>query len=118
MDKSSEIPRSLMEGSMANLDDEAFRNVAADSMAQGFIVEILLSQYLRDSPLEHRRVLADSLVTTGKRTDLFQGLTNDEATAELFSDVVVRMHGALEGIVARAMARAAAAESRGGAESQ
>jgi|tagenome__1003787_1003787.scaffolds.fasta_scaffold20728009_2 hypothetical protein len=29
-------------------DEEMFRNVAADSMAQGFIVEILLAQYLGD----------------------------------------------------------------------
>jgi hypothetical protein len=31
------------------VDDEAFRNVAADSMAQGFIVEILLKEYLKAS---------------------------------------------------------------------
>jgi hypothetical protein len=27
---------------MTNVDDEAFRNVAAESMAQGFLLEILL----------------------------------------------------------------------------
>jgi hypothetical protein len=70
-------------------------------------VEILLTQYLRTFPLEHRNEIVAALINTGSRTDQFIGLAKDEATAELFSDVVVRMHAALEGIVSRAMLRVA-----------
>jgi hypothetical protein len=87
------------------MNDEAFRNVAADSMAQGFVVEILLSQYLKQFAGDSREEVCRSLISTGQRTEHFAGLAKDEETAELFADVVVRMHAALEGLVSRAAAR-------------
>jgi pyruvate/2-oxoglutarate/acetoin dehydrogenase E1 component len=88
--------------------EEAFRNVAADSMAQGFIVEILLTRYLKQFPPADREEIAESLIKTGRRIDHFHGVAkDDEFLAELFSDVTIRMHAALEALVKRAMRRAA-----------
>jgi len=90
------------------MNDEAFRNVAADSMAQGFVVEILLTQYLKTFPAgKVRKKICDSIIQTAKRTDHYEGLIQDEHVAELFADVVVRMHRAVEALVSRAAARVA-----------
>jgi hypothetical protein len=91
------------------MNDEAFRKVAAASMAQGFVVEILLTQYLKAFPAgDSRTSICDTIIRTAQRTDHYAGLTKDEHTAELFADVVVRMHGAIEQLVSRAAARIAA----------
>jgi hypothetical protein len=96
------------------MNDEAFRNVAADSMAQGYIVEILLTQYLKTFPPQLRQSLVETLLSNGKRTDHFAGLAKDDQTAEMLSDVVVRMHNALEGLVARSVQRLLAGEAARG----
>ena len=87
-------------------EEEAFRNIAADNMALGFIVEILLAKYLKSFPPRERSVLVESIKQTGRETNHLRGVTEgDEAMSELLADVVVRMHGALDGYVARAFAR-------------
>jgi hypothetical protein len=96
---------------MANVDDEALRNVAAESMAQGFIVEILLAAYLQPLAQDRREAFATSVLTAGQRTDHLDGLAKDEAMAELLTDVTGRMQAALEGLVFRAMRRLVQAES-------
>jgi len=68
--------------------EEAFRNLAASSMAQGFVVEILLARYLREFNDEDRTKIVDSLLKTATRTDEFEGLTaGDEAMSSV--DVLV-----------------------------
>ena len=84
-------------------EEEAFRNVAADNMALGFI---LLAKHLKSFPPRERSVLVETLKKQGRETDHLQGLTRgDEAMSELLADVVVRMHEALDGYVARAFVR-------------
>jgi hypothetical protein len=96
---------------MANVDDEAFRNVAADSMAHGFVLEILLAAYLQPLAQDRREAFATSVLTAGQRTDHLDGLAKDEAMAKLLGDVTARMQVALEGLVFRAMRRLVQAES-------
>jgi hypothetical protein len=93
------------------MHDEGLRNVAADSMAQGFIVEILLTNYFKSFPPEVRDSLAKTIIAVGKKTDHFAGLIENEAEAEVFSDVVVKMHAALESLVQRSLLRLAAGEA-------
>lgn len=93
-------------------DEEMFRNVAADSMAQGFIIEILLAHYLGEMPPDDRLAIVESLTKTGKRTDHFAGLIkDDDRAAEKFADVVVKMHEALDGLIYRAVRRVVAGET-------
>ena len=94
------------------MDEEALRKLAADSMAQGFIVEILLARYFRSFEPDYREGIARDLLSSGTRTDHFVGLAQDEATAEWFSDVVVKMHDMLGGYVHRAMARIEYSDSK------
>jgi hypothetical protein len=96
---------------MTNADDEAFRTLAAESMAQGFLLEILLAAYLQPLAQDRREAFATSVLTAGQRTDQLDGLSKDEARAELLSDVTRRMQAALEGLVFRAMRRLVQAES-------
>ncbi|MGY3125055.1 hypothetical protein ACVWXQ_008992 [Bradyrhizobium sp. S3.14.4] len=62
-------------------DEEMFRNVAADSMAQGFIVEILLARYLGELLPADRIEIVETLTKQGKRTDQFAGLIKDDDKA-------------------------------------
>ena len=94
------------------MDDEALRNLAAHDMALGYVVEILLSRYLSPAG-EFREGLARSIVDNGKRYDQFFGLAKTEAEAELLSDIAVRMHGQLEELVNRALARLEASREAG-----
>lgn len=94
------------------MTDDQLRNLAADSMAQGFLVEILLTDYLRRWGGD-RFDMAQTILDVGQRTDEFAGLVEDFAEAEVFADVVVRMHEALDGYVGRALKRAEAAEKMG-----
>ena len=96
---------------MTNVDDEAFRNVAAESMAQGFLLEILLAAYLQPLAQDRREAFATSVLTAGQRTDQLDGLAKDEATAELLGDATRRMQAALEGLVFRAMRRLVQSET-------
>lgn len=59
-------------------DEEMFRNVAADSMAQGFIVEILLANYLEELLPSDRIAVVEAITEQGKRTDHFAGLIKDD----------------------------------------
>ena len=84
--------------------DEAFRNVAADSMAQGYVIQILLSHFIKQ--FDHsalREEFAESLRAGGRKTDHFAGLRLPDSVAELLADVAVRQQAALDGLVARAL---------------
>jgi hypothetical protein len=91
------------------MTEDQIRNVAADQMAQSFIVEILLSRYFRAHPREMWEPLGEQLVQSGSRTDHFTGLVKNDEEAEVFADVVVKMHDALQDYVVRALQRAKAA---------
>lgn len=91
---------------------EAFRNVAADNMAQGLVVEWLLCRQLKQYPKEIRGEIAESLKASGRNTTSFSQLRASDAMSEMLSDVAVRMFGALDGLVDRAMARAEASEPK------
>lgn len=86
------------------MDDDWLRNLAADSMAQGFLIELLLTEHLRSLGLKSAD-RAQWILDVGQRTDHLQGRVRDVAKAEVLSDVVVRMHAALDGYVGRALAR-------------
>lgn len=93
------------------MTEDQLRNLAADSMAQGFLVDMLLAEYF--TRLGEKRFLkAQKILDEGEMTDHFKGLAPDEEEAEVFSDVVVRMHEMLDRYVGRALVRAAAAEER------
>lgn len=97
------------------MDEEMLRNIAADNMAQGFIVELLLADHLKKfGPF--RDNLAQHIFTVGQRTDHYFGLAKDDATAEVFSDVVIRMHASLEGYLERALGRLGPPAERSAAE--
>ncbi len=90
-------------------DDEMFRNVAANSMAQRFIVEFLLANYLRELLPGDRLQIIEALTKQGKKTDQFAGLIkDDDKAAEKFADVVVKMHQALDDLLYRAVRRVVA----------
>jgi hypothetical protein len=90
-------------------DDEMFRNVAADCMMQGFIVEALFANYLRSLPDPEQIEAIAAIDTEGKYTGHFKGvLKDDPAGSEKFSDVVVRMHRALDRFLLRAVKRSLA----------
>ena len=90
-------------------DEEMFRNVAADSMAQRFIVEFLLANYLRELLPGDRLQIIEALTKQGKKTDQFAGLIkDDDKAAEKFADVVVKMHQALDDLLYRAVRRVVA----------
>jgi hypothetical protein len=91
---------------MNAMEEEAFRNVAADTMALGFIVEILLSRYFKSFPPEDRASLAASMKKTAREIGHLHGATKgNEALSELLADVVVRMQPMLDRYVARALER-------------
>lgn len=97
--------------------EETFRNVAANCMAQRFVVEILLTRYLSEYEAPFRDRLAAQIVQLAKQTEHFAGLTaGNEALSELFADVVIRMHGEVEALVRRALTQAQKGEegARGG----
>ena len=96
------------------MTEEQLRNLAADSMAQGFIVELLLTEYLKKFG-QLKFDVAKSILDAGQRTDEFVGLVKDFAEAEVFADVVVKMHQALDTYVGRALKRVAAGEKAVGA---
>jgi hypothetical protein len=93
------------------MDEEAIRNVFADEMACGFLVELLLTDYLKRMPEPIRPGLVAAMRQTGRRIDHYAGLAKDERTAELLADVTVRMHDALDGYLDRALARLAAGQA-------
>lgn len=94
-------------------DEEMFRNIAADSMAQGFVVEILLAAYLKELLPADRIATVKAIEETGKKTAHFAGLTkDDERAAEKFADIVVKMHAALDGLLLRAVRRVLADTSQ------
>ena len=90
------------------MTEEQLRNIAADQMANAFITEILLCRYFKAHPEEMWDELGDHMVEVGKRTDHFTGIAKTEEEAEVFADVVVKMHDALRGYVDRALLRARA----------
>jgi hypothetical protein len=99
--------------------EETFRNVAANCMAQRFVVEILLTRYLSEHQSPFRDRLAEQIVQSAKQTDHFAGLTaGNEALSELFADVVVRMQAEVETLVGRAMYQAQKGDmaARGGGQ--
>lgn len=99
------------------MTDDQLRNLAADSMAQGFLLEMLRTDYLRRfGPF--RFDMAKTILNVGQRTDHFAGLVKDFAEAEVFADVVVRMHQALDGYVGRALTRIAAGEKANEGQAQ
>lgn len=87
------------------MTEDQIRRVAAENMALSYLVEILLSRYLKplDGPL--REDLAKTIISNGQRIDQFFGVAKSETDAELLADVAVKMHEALETIVRRALAR-------------
>lgn len=91
---------------MDDIQDEAFRNVAARVSAQGFIVEILLAQYLKAFPPELRDAIADTIIQAGKLYDPGVRVAGERA-AELLSDVTVRTPGFVEDYTRAALARIA-----------
>lgn len=98
------------------MDEEALRNVAADSMAQGFILELLLTRHVRSFPSETWEELARSIIQAGRNTAGFTGIAKTEHEAELLADVTVRMHRALATIVERSVQRAEAGLAASGVE--
>lgn len=91
--------------------EEAFRDLAADVMAQGFLTELLLTRFLKDHMSEYRAELVEAIKKSGRRTDHF-GQASSDQLAELHADVTVRMHSALDGYLKRAMARLAAGDEQ------
>ncbi len=91
------------------MTEDQLRNLAADSMAQGFILELLLVDYLKKFG-QFKFATAKSILDAGQRTDGYTGLVKDIGEAEVFSDVVVRMHQSLDEYVGRALKRIAAGE--------
>ena len=89
------------------MTEDQIRQVAADQMAVGFIVEILLKEYLKSFPPEQRGEIAQTIIKTGERTDAFTNVVKDDFEAEAFADVVVLSHGKVQGYVERALARIA-----------
>jgi len=51
------------------------------------------------------------MLDTGQRTDQFEGIVKDFAEAEVFSDVVVKMHAALDAYIGRALKRVEAGQA-------
>jgi hypothetical protein len=87
--------------------DEAFRNVAADSMAQGYVVQFLLAQFLKQFDYAaHRRECVEFLRAGGRKTDHLSALKLSDAVAEMLADVAVRQQAALDGLAERALAMA------------
>lgn len=95
------------------MTEEQLRNVAADQMASAFIVEILLSRYIKSHPRETWFDLCETLVKSAQKTDHFTAIIKTEEEAEVFADVVVKMHDAIEGYTKRALARAVASYQPG-----
>lgn len=89
--------------------DEAFRHLAADAMAQGFITEILLTQYLKGFPPSLRQPIADTILKAGAMIDP-DGRAPSEELAEMHADVTVKMQAHLASYVQRALARLQAGE--------
>ena len=90
------------------MDEDQLRNIAADQMAQGFILEILLSRYFKSHPEEMWDDLGKLMVAGAKRTDHFTNVVKTDAEAEVFADVVVKMHQSIQTYVDRGLGRARA----------
>lgn len=95
------------------MDDQHLRNIAADQMAVGFIVELLLVDKLKSWPDEIRARLVQTLRDAARRTDQLAGTASNDHEAEVLADVTVRMHIAMDGYIDRALARLAAGEQAG-----
>ena len=98
--------------------EEAFRNVAADSMAQGFLLERMFRDYLLAMPKRERLAFAERMLNASERTDQFFGVTSgDDAAAERFADIVIRFQGCVDAYVGRALEQSEqielASEARG-----
>jgi hypothetical protein len=87
------------------MNEEHMRRVAAENMALSYLVEILLSRYLKPLESPFREELAKVIISNGQRIDQFFGVAQSETDAELLSDIAVKMHETLETIVGRALAR-------------
>ena len=85
---------------------KALERIAVDNMALGFIVEILLSQYLKSFPAEIRSNAADLLKKAARKTDGL-GTDEDPHMTVLLSDVVVALPKRFDGYVDRALDRVA-----------
>lgn len=94
-------------------DEEVIRYTAAETMAHGFIIEVMLANYIKQfDPASHDDI-AKTILETGKRTDHFAGVAKNDHAAEFFSDVVVTMHEVLERLVVRALERVRAGREAG-----
>ena len=94
--------------------EEAFRNVAADSMAQGFLLERMFRDYLLAMPKRERSEFADRMLNASQRTDHFYGVTNgDDVSAERFADIVIKFRDCVEQYVGRALEQSEQIESAG-----
>ena len=95
----------------AQLGEEGVRNALGDLMAIGFLVELLVADYLQrtSEPLRDRLVAA--IRAAGKETSELAGLAADEEAAELLADITVRMHDAIDGYLDRALERIDAARA-------
>jgi hypothetical protein len=93
------------------LGEEGVRNALGDLMAIGFLVELLVADYLQRSPEALRDELVEAIRSAGKETSQLAGLAPNEEAAELLADITVRMHDALDGYLDRALERLAAARA-------
>jgi hypothetical protein len=90
---------------MSGLDDDKLRNLLADEMSLNYLVEILLTKYLKDFDEPLRGGIASTILANGKRIDGLTGIAATEADAELIGDVTIRMHAALEDTIRRSLTR-------------
>lgn len=90
---------------MAGLDEHKIRNLLADEMSLNYLVEVLLTSYLKTFGPGVMEGVALTLLENGKRIDQLKGIAQTEADAELVSDVTMRMHVQLEDTIRRALYR-------------
>lgn len=93
------------------MKDEWLENLAAANMAQGYVLEVLLTRHLKAFPPGPLRdEYAVVLVKNGERLDGIQPTGLGLEDAAQLADVVLKSHEQLADLVARAMLRAAASD--------
>jgi hypothetical protein len=85
------------------LDEETIRDISAELTTLRFVTEILLTNFMRSLPPEHREPFINDLLRVGRKTDHLRAETDEDA--EQMADIAVRANERLERLVRAAQQR-------------
>jgi len=90
--------------------DNLLRSIAATQAAHAFVLDYVLKQIFLEIPKPTRLKLAEALLDSSVKTELFHGVSKDDFQAERLADMVIQMQQIIDQMIGRALHATALAE--------